>query len=155
MRSLLLQAIAPQDRLHGIQDRFVGGGSSPAEVAVTLLLMVAFVAFLCVLYRLQRRWNRKEIDDSGKLFRTLLLDLGLSPVDRSLLMAVARGRELAEPTILLLSPSLFWRHVRPWSDAQPVRRRPSSDAVDRLAVRLFGRLAGHPAPLEPTAAAEP
>jgi len=136
---LLLQAIGPQDRLHGIHNRFVDGGSSPGDVALVLLSAAAFVAFLYVLYRLQRKLSRKEIDNSGKLFRTLLLDLGLSPADRSLLMAVARDRKLAEPSILLLGPSLFWHHVRPWSEAQPDRRRPPSASVERLATRLFGR----------------
>jgi hypothetical protein len=136
---LLLQTIGPQDRLHGIHNRFTDGGSSAGDVALVLLLAAAFVAFLYVLYSLQRQFTRKEIDNSGKLFRTLLLDLGLSPADRSLLMAVARDRQLAEPSILLLGPSPFWRHVRSWSEAQPDRRRPPLDALDRLAVRLFGR----------------
>ncbi|MBN1513484.1 MAG: hypothetical protein JXB13_15820 [Phycisphaerae bacterium] len=139
MTPLLLQVLGPHDRLHGIHNRFVSGGSTPGDVGLVLLLGAAFVAFLYVLFRMQRRWRRKEIDNSGKLFRTLLLDLGLSPADRSLLMAVARDRRLTEPAILLLGPSPFWRHVRPWSDAQPGRRRPGPEVVERLATRLFGR----------------
>jgi hypothetical protein len=138
MTPLLLQTLGPRVRLGGIHDRFAGGGSSPGDMGMVLLLAAAFITFLYVLYCLQRRLSRREIDNSGKLFRTLILDLGLSPVERSLLMNVARDGRLAEPTILLLGPGPFWRYVRPWLEGRPRRRRPKPEVVDRLVTRLFG-----------------
>jgi hypothetical protein len=105
--------VSPPDRLLGIRDRFADGGGW-GDMALTLLGLAAFVAFLFVVFAIQRRIHRKEIDNPRKLFRTLMTQLGLTVRQRDLLRRMAGDLRLEHPTILLLGPGAYWSHAEQW-----------------------------------------
>lgn len=136
MIPLLLQIITPKDRLTGIRQE-LSDGSSPGEVFLVLLGLAAFIGLLYALYVLQRRRRRREIDDSGKLFRALLAELQLTVPQRDVLRRVARDLAVPEPTVLLLAPQLYWAYGEKWLRQDAAGNEHHRVELERAAQWLF------------------
>lgn len=130
------QSVAPPDRLLGIRDRFADGGTW-GEMVLAILGLAAFVAFLFVVFGVQRRVHRKEIDNPRKLFRTLITQLGLTVRQRDLLRRIAGDLRLEHPTILLLGPSIYWSHAEQWTGRFSRNPTAAQAEFDQLARTLF------------------
>ena len=136
MNRLLMQALTPMERLSGIQDR-LSEGSTLGDILLTLLGLAAFVAFLYVVFDLQRRLRRTEIDDSRKLFRSALVELGITVRQRDLLRRIAGDLHLPEPTVLLLGAGIYWSHARRWMAELPSKQSQTRVEIEQLAALLF------------------
>lgn len=136
MNRLLMQALTPKERLSGIQDR-LSDGSSLGDIFLTLLGLAAFVAFLYAVFGLQRRLRRTEIDDSRRLFRSALVELGITVRQRDLLRRIAGDLRLPEPTVLLLGSGIYWSHARRWMAEFPSKQPQTRAETEKLATLLF------------------
>lgn len=112
-----------------VRDYFQRGGS---------ILMAAAVIVVCLgivglVYWLTRRQAARlnTNDDPQGLFRFGLDRLPLTDDQRVFLSAVSRSEGLEHPTTLLLSRTLFDRHVDAWLD---IRNQPRID--ERLRTRI-------------------
>jgi hypothetical protein len=130
------QVVPLPDRLLGIRDRFADGGTW-GDMVLTLSGLAAFVVFLFVVFGVQRRVHRKDIDNPRKLFRTLMTQLGLTVRQRDLLRRMAGDLRLEHPTILLLGPGAYWSYAEQWT-SQFARNPTTTNAeLDQLARALF------------------
>ena len=136
MNRLLMQALTPKERLRGIQDR-LSDGRSLGDIVLTLLGLAAFVACLYVVFALQRRLRRTEIDDSRRLFRSALVELGITVRQRDLLRRIAGDLRLPEPTVLLLGSGIYWSHARRWTAEFPSKQPQTRAEMEKLATLLF------------------
>jgi type II secretory pathway component PulF len=104
-----------------VRDYFQEGGSFTA-VAVVLLVLVGVFLLTYLIMRRQERASAETLrDDPPDLFRSLLRRLELSSAQRNLLMTVAKGLDLTNPTVLLLSPKLFRQHVSRWGQQSSIQ----------------------------------
>jgi hypothetical protein len=142
---LLLQLTTPKERLSGIRQELTEG-SSPGDVCLVLLGIAAFIGLLFALYTLQRQRQRTQIDDSGKLFRTLLSELQLTVPQRDVLRRIARDLALTEPTVLLLAPQLYWSYAEKWLSRDGPRSNRHRTELKKAATMLFPRTASETAP---------
>jgi hypothetical protein len=149
MTGLLLEMTTPRERLTGIRTE-LSDGSTPGEICLLLLSLATFIALLYILYRVQREQRRPEIDDSRKLFRTLLTDLGLPVPHRDVLRRVVRDLNLVEPAVMLLAPRLYWAHAQKWLEGNPARER-SRVMLTRVAAFLFPAESDNAEPSDPAA----
>ena len=102
-----------------VRDHFAEGGSILAAALVAVgVLAIFFVAFL--LTRRQEHARRHAVRNNPlELFQTLLGALALNAAQRRLLETVAKDSGLANPAVLLLSPTLFRTHVDRWNKREP------------------------------------
>jgi hypothetical protein len=133
---LLGQTVTARDRLRGIENRLSDGGTI-GDLLPVLLGAAAFGALLYLLFVLQRRARRQEIDDPGQLFRTLLLDLNVPVRQRDLLRRIARERRLPNPAVLLIARPAFRNHTQSWLAAQEKRRTSVQEDLAHLESLLF------------------
>lgn len=136
MNRLLMQALTPKERLSGIQDR-LSDGSTLGDIFLTLLGLATFVAFLYIMFGLQRRLRRTEIDDSRRLFRSALVELGITVRQRDLLRRIAGDLRLPEPAVLLLGSGIYWSHARRWMAEFPSKQPQARAEMEKLAAMLF------------------
>lgn len=128
MNIILAQQIAPPlERLHGIRDRFVEGGSAGGVLAalgaVILLILLVYLAVA-----LKRRETRVE-SRPDRLFEDLLREVVHSPQQRHLLRRIAGDLKLPHPAVLLMSTDIFEKHVQEWlgkSEVPGVKRELSA-----------------------------
>ena len=123
MMTVLLQLDGLNDVQRAVRDQFQRGGSV-AGVLLVLLVLLAVVLAVYYLTQCQRKVTQAaRRHDPQRLFRHLLNGLDLSAPQRHLLLAVAKDLRLKQPTVILLSPTLFDLHVKEWQTGQsgPVR----------------------------------
>ena len=122
-------------------------GGSPSTAMYVLLAVLSLAALLLIVHRLQERGERQPpVSDPRGLFRRVLHDLGLNVVERDLLRRMASDLRLENPTVMLLSPTLFERYVRKWREALEERggvSAPRLKTLQSVAVSLFGAEARH------------
>jgi hypothetical protein len=101
-----------------VRDHFAEGGSILAAALVAAgVLAIFFVAY--VLTRRQEHARRDAVRNNPlELFQTLLGALELSAAQRRLLGTIAKDSGLANPAVLLLSPTLFRSHVDRWKERE-------------------------------------
>jgi len=140
-------AIGRPDRLLQLQRHF----SEPSEPAWPTFMVFAILgALLLVLLLIANasasRSGRPTGRNANRLFRDLLGGLGLSFSDKRLLRRIARRLGLANPTVMLLSPTLLSRHVYRWADLTGGKpsRRAGLAKLDALCRRLFDQSLPHP-----------
>lgn len=133
-------AIGRPDRLLKLQRHF----SEPSEPAWPTFMVFAILgALLLVLLLIANasasRSGRPTGGNANRLFRDLLRALSLPFGDKLLLRRVARRLGLANPAVMLLSPTLLGRHAYRWADL--TGGKPSRHAglarLDALCRRLF------------------
>ncbi len=120
-----------------MRDEFQKGGSYGS----VLLTCIGLVGLILAVYFLQKWYDDsqgvKDVSSSpAKLFGELLKKLCLSPESRELLSQIARDREIANPTAILISSHLFDSHASAW-----VGNQSGEDRTERLAqirALLFG-----------------
>ncbi len=101
-----------------VRDSFQEGGS----IAQTLLVFLAMICGVLLLYLLTL-WSRKDgqrgsARNPRQLFADVLSRLKLSPEQRDVLVKVASELNLNDPTAILVSPTLFDRHLEQWRAKQ-------------------------------------
>ena len=94
-------------------------GSSPAErqheLAMVILFSTALILLIWLIARIQNRMTVPQVPHQPwRVFWSLLKHHGLGPSDRLLLTMIAFSRRIKQPSLLLLSPSLFTRHAMAW-----------------------------------------
>ena len=148
-------AIGRPDRLLQLQRHF----SEPSEPAWPTFMVFAILGALLLVLLLTvnaraSRSGRPTGGNANRLFRDLLGALSLPFGDKLLLRRVARRLGLANPAVMLLSPTLLGRHAYRWVDL--TSGKPSRHAglarLDALCRRLFDQ--SLPAPDVATAAGE-
>ena len=97
-----------------VAEHFREGGSF-----LSVMFVLAGTAAMVVLaYGLTRRQQQRATQgsrgDPRQLYQHLLDKLDLTAAGRRLLRAIASDLRLKHPTALLLSPTLFDRHVEQW-----------------------------------------
>jgi len=146
MTPILLQA----DRLplfyQAVREQFNQGGTF-GSILIVLAGLVALVSLAYFLNRLEQRATaHSEPSDAQRLFRDLVVRLGLNDSQRHLLDAVAKDLRLKNPTVLLLSERAFDRYVQEWSvrqkDRPPLGPAEREQIVSRMRGRLFPGGAG-------------
>ncbi len=141
MTPLLLQSDQLPLFYQAVREQF-NQGSTFGSILVVLAGLVALVTAVYFL----NRWDQKatahsEPSDAQRLFRDLVVRLGLNDSQRHLLDAVAKDLRLKNPTVLLLSERAFDRHVQEW--AARGKGRPAlgpaerEQIVSRMRSRLF------------------
>ncbi len=101
-----------------VRDSFQEGGS--ITQALLVLLAMIFAVLLLYLLTLWSRWagQRRPARNPRQLFADVLSRLGLPPQQRDLLAKVASELNLKDPTVILVSPTLFDRHLEQWRAKQ-------------------------------------
>ncbi len=97
-----------------MQEHFEKGGDIQNFLLV-LLGVVALFVILAIVHRIQRGGISATTPNSPlRLFKTTITELGLSVRQRDFLGRVATDINLAHPTMMLLSPTLFDRELDRW-----------------------------------------
>jgi len=114
MAWLLSNAYELTEVLRAVQRHFERGGDVGASVAIIMAL-----AAIVLIVRLLTRRDRSvqaggERADPQRLFQDMLASLQLTPQQRKSLMAMSRESGLAHPSVLLLSRTVFDRHLKTW-----------------------------------------
>jgi len=131
---VLLQTTDNWERLNALQERFVRGGSWVGALLALVGLAVA-IGLLVLLYLLQQKRRRGDVDNPGKLYRGLLAGLELSVPQRDFLWHLARDLQLEHPTVLLLGRGIYHTHTQRWL---AIHNRPENvRQIEELAVKLF------------------
>jgi len=129
MISVLAQNAPPIDRLKGIQDRFVEGGSSTG----VLLALLGIAMFLGLAYAIVefRKHRSRVLYSPDRLFERLLREIIGSQQQRHLLRRIARERQLPHPAVLLLSADLLESHAKEWMGETEIEtvRKQVADAI--------------------------
>jgi len=142
MVGVLLQTDRLPDFFQAVRAQFNKGGTL-GSMLIVLASLTALVLLAYFLNRLeQKATTHTEPSDAQRLFRDLLVRLGLTEAQRQLLDAVAHDLRLKNPTVLLLSESLFDHHVQEWAGRQKVRTTEREQVVSRMRSRLFPGGAG-------------
>jgi len=116
---------------------FEHGGSVAAVCAVAgVCLLIVGLAY-CLSRRQAAGLDRA--DDPQGLFRSALERLGLTADEQVFLSNVARSEGLEQPTAMLLSRTLYDRHVDAWLD---LRHRTHLDDQTRARIRTARHLRG-------------
>jgi hypothetical protein len=131
----LLQT-TPTQRLEALQQRFSRGGTW-GELVLPLVGVAALFALLSLLYSLQKRRQRADIDHPGKLYRRLVQRLGLSAPQRDLLYRMAADLRLPNPSVVLLGRRIFDTHAQRWLATGRATRPDSPQRIAELADSLF------------------
>lgn len=106
--------LAQHNPLRYAHERFARGGSW-TEFLGAMLAIGVILGLLILVQRRQNRRARGHIEnDPGKLFRTVLGQLGLGVVSRDILRRMARDLELEHPTTLIMSPDIFRYSLVRW-----------------------------------------
>lgn len=103
-------ALTPAQR--SVRDHFETGGAIWTFV-LALVMLVGVVWLTGRLSEFLRRARQRSIqpDDPKRLFHDVLAKLNLTRGQRRFLLLLAKHHDLAHPTALLLSESLFDRYV--------------------------------------------
>ena len=133
--AMLLQT-TPAQRLEALQQRFSRSGTW-GDAILPLVGAIALFALLWLLYSLQRRRQRADIDHPGKLFRRLVQRLDLSTPQRHLLYRMAAELRLPNPSVLLLGGQVFETQARLWLAIGRGSRPGNSRRIAELGRRLF------------------
>lgn len=123
-----------------IQESF-GRDNSVSRLVTTLVVLVAIPILAGLIYNfLQKRWSGGDINRPLTLYRRVLRRLPLGRAQRVLAWRMARGLELPNPTVLLLSAELFDQQAARWMRGIGPRRREAleSSALSGLPAALFG-----------------
>lgn len=115
MAAVQLQATGLTEAQRAVRDHFQEGGSI-GSVLLVVGVVAGVILAACWLARRQRRRAQKHAprDDPDRLFGDLLRGLALTAPQRGLLDTVAKELRLRNPAVILLSPTLFDRHVDQW-----------------------------------------
>lgn len=118
-----------------VRDQFQRGGSILTAAAVVGVCL----GIVGLVYWLTRRQAARlnTSDDPHGLFRFGLDRLPLTDDQRVLLSAVSRSERLEHPATLLLSRTLYDRHVDAWLD---IRNQPRIDERLRTRIQTAGQL---------------
>jgi hypothetical protein len=113
--AILLQVDGLTGPQRAVRNHFQEGGS----IGLVLLVMAAVAGVVLIAYWLTRRQQRSaqkhaRINDPQRLFGDLLQGLALTASQRRLLATVVRELGLKHPSVILLSPTLFERHIDQW-----------------------------------------
>ena len=126
--------------LKAIRDRFQEGGSLAAFL-LALIGMIAFVAFIYWLTRLQSRTasDKNLQPQPQQLFHDLLPKMDLIAAQRQYLVELARASSLKHPVTLLLCEQLFEQHATALGSGGANREKsePSDHGVAELRRKLF------------------
>ena len=112
MIALIAQVAPPLERLHGIRDRFVQGGSA-AGVLAALAGVAAIIVTVYALVAWRRRSTRVE-HSPDQLFEDLLREVVSSPQQRHLLRRIARDQKISQPAVLLMNATILERYAHTW-----------------------------------------
>lgn len=118
--AILLQLDGLTEPQRAIRDHFQEGGS----IVLVLAVMSVVAGVVLIAYWLTRRQQRRterhaRFNDPQRLFGDLLQGLSLTASQRHLLDTVVRELGLKHPSVILLSPTLFERHVDKWRALRP------------------------------------
>lgn len=106
------------ETLRAVRGRFQEGGS----IAVVLLLVATFILIFWIANLIAQRQRRARATtlpaDPGRLFADLMSRLGLTPQQCKALEHIAGDLRLANPAVILLSPTLFDRGLERWQAAR-------------------------------------
>ena len=121
------------DVQRAVQEHFQRGGST-----WTVLILLAILAgIIMTAHLLTRRQERRRgtviVSDPMALYRDLLAELDLTKPQCKLLERAAKEARLAHPTVILLSPRVFARHVEARSTSH---NRATTQTDDRLIAQL-------------------
>jgi len=105
------------------REHFQKGGS----VVSVLLVMLGLALGVILTYWLSRQQQKVarnfRRNDPQKLFQDLMAKVELSEPQRRVLWSVANDLRLDHPAVLLISRTLFDRHVRTWKQQRPAGNR--------------------------------
>ena len=114
MTWLLSQTPELTEAMKGVQRHFERGGAVGSAVAIILSLF----ALVLLVHLLTRRDRSAQAggkrSDPQRLFRDMLAGLQLTPQQGKSLMTISKELGLAHPSVLLLSRTVFDRHVKTW-----------------------------------------
>ena len=134
MSHVLLQA-----PWNGVQQHFTRGGSLAGPL-YAILAMAALAVLLWFVHQVQQQtWTDRTIDDSKKLFRSIVRRLKLTVPQRDLLYRMTRDLPIEHPTLLLISPRAFADYTDRWT-AKMRRAEANSDVhaeIDSICRTLF------------------
>ena len=140
-----LQVTGLTEAQRAVRDHFQGGGSI-GSVLLVVVVVAGIVLVACCVAWIQRRRTRKHapIRDPKRLLGDLLEGLSLTASQRRLLERVAKDLRLENPAVLLLSPTLFDRHMDRWRalnrpSHRDAGRRGEDQTVTRTREVLFPR----------------
>lgn len=137
-------ADARSDRLRFMQEHFKE--PDPQAPVSMLVAILAVLAVFVVMKLLQRLQNRRQDEASVRpmaLYLRVQSRMGLPLIDRWRLWRLAKATDVANPTALLISASLFDQAVQKYTGGRPG----SSRGAPLTAIRH--RLFGPSAPLSP------
>lgn len=118
MNTVMATALAQADHLSPVQrsvrDHFQTGGSLIAAGMMVLIIALLVASAYAVARLTERSTARMPTNDPPALFRSLLKRLGVDQEQRKWLERVAREQSLANPSVLLLSPTAFEAGFQKW-----------------------------------------
>ena len=139
MIAVLLQ-IGNRSRIEAVQRHFAEGGRW-SEIALIVVGLGALIGLGAAVRAVQQTVTRRKTRDvyrPAKLFRRVLAGLNLAAPQRDVLVRLAAGRRLENPTILLLGRGIFENHAARWlREVQDADRGGSAKALSDLADYLF------------------
>lgn len=124
---------------------FQKGGSAAVVAGVLLAIVLAVVVAWWLNRRVEPPKRKEDVPDPWKVFNGLQRAMELQRAQRSLLNSVAHELRLPNPSVLLLSRSLFDRYVDRWHALAPPRtnadeeRTARETAAAQVRAALFGR----------------
>lgn len=140
---MTVAALAQFNRLtvfqRAVRDRFREGGSATTVLLVLLLLAGVVLLVLILSRRARNRRMPEPRNEPAELFKELLDELDLSPPQRRLLSRVATDLQIEHPTVLVVCPALFDRHLATWRRRFPRGHNGEPEAIDEAFVRRLRR----------------
>lgn len=123
------------DVQRAVQEHFQRGGSTWTVLIILSILAGAVLTAYLLTRRQERRSGAVVVNDPIELYRNLLTDLNLTKPQRKLMERAAKNANLPHPTVLLLSPTIFARHV----ESRSTRATPQTDPrlIAQLRETLF------------------
>ncbi len=124
---------------------FQEGGSAVVAAGVLLVIVFAVAVSWWLNRRIEPPERREEVADPWKVFNGLQRAMELQTMQRNLLRSVAKELRLPNPSVLLLSPSLFDRYVDRWQALAALHAAAEDERAEREMVvvqvraALFGR----------------
>lgn len=110
------------------------------EFLTVVLFATAMILLIWLISRMQARLGRPAVPHRPwHVFRLLLRSHKLGLSDRLLLCVIARGQGIKQPTVLLLSPTLFSRYATQWlSESRVAALWPGvKERLTRIAQQVF------------------
>lgn len=101
----------PHDGTSGV----VSGADQQRQLESIVLFAISLLLLVWLIARIQSRMRMPQRPHQPyRVFNRLLKHHGLGRGDRFMLLVLAISRRMKQPTVLLLSPSLFTRYAEAW-----------------------------------------